>query len=121
MPVLSLWGGGRNNALYSYAWVLRDGRALAEINYDYGVSFRPQQSKKADYNYRTIDLDDDDTDLPVISVFYKDDDGTIYHTYSSYGRGIDLMNATYNYMDLTPKGREDFGRPMWWLRRRDEY
>ena len=92
-----------------------------DFNYDYGVSFRPERSRAAEYNYAPIELDEDDTDLPGISVFYKADNGTIYHTYSTYGRGIDLMNAAYNYIDLTPKGRLDYGRPMWWLKRRDEY
>jgi predicted dithiol-disulfide oxidoreductase (DUF899 family) len=108
----------KNRLGWTFRW-LSSGEG--DFNYDFGVSFRPDALRKAEYNYRPIDLDEDDSDLPGISVFSKDGDGAIYHTYSAYGRGIDLMNATYNYMDLTPKGREDFGRPMWWLKRRDEY
>ena len=60
--------------------------------------------------------------MPGISVFYKDDAGRIFHTYSTYGRGIDLMNTAYNYLDLVPKGRDEGDAGMSrWLRRHDEY
>jgi predicted dithiol-disulfide oxidoreductase (DUF899 family) len=59
--------------------------------------------------------------MPGISVFYKDENGDIYHTYSTYSRGIDLMNGAYNYIDLTPKGRDEGKGIMSWLRRRDQY
>jgi predicted dithiol-disulfide oxidoreductase (DUF899 family) len=59
--------------------------------------------------------------MPGISVFYKDQNGDIYHTYSTYSRGIDLMNGAYNYIDLTPKGRDEGERIMSWLRRHDQY
>ena len=56
--------------------------------------------------------------MPGISIFLKDDTGAIYHTYSTYGRGLDLMNTAYNYLDLMPKGRNEDGlkHPMSWLR-----
>jgi predicted dithiol-disulfide oxidoreductase (DUF899 family) len=93
-----------------------------DFNFDYHVSFTPGEiaNHRATYNYVPMELGDDDTDYPGISVFYKADDGSIYHTYSTYTRGIDLMNAAYNYIDLTPKGRNDTGM-MSWLRRHDEY
>jgi predicted dithiol-disulfide oxidoreductase (DUF899 family) len=53
-------------------------------------------------------------------VFFKDD-GEIFHTYSTYARGIDLMNTAYNYLDLVPKGRDEGGRSQFWVRRHDEY
>jgi predicted dithiol-disulfide oxidoreductase (DUF899 family) len=59
-----------------------------------------------------------------ISVFYKDPDERIFHTYSCYQRGVDLMNGAYNYMDLTPKGRDEADQKphtQAWVRRRDEY
>lgn len=93
------------------------------FNYDYGVSFDDATLAKgqASYNYVEIDLDGA-TDLPGISVFYKDDAGRIFHTYSTYERGIDLMNTVYNYLDLVPKGRDEGGNGMRpWLRRHDEY
>jgi predicted dithiol-disulfide oxidoreductase (DUF899 family) len=56
-----------------------------------------------------------------MSVFFKDAQGGVFHTYSSYARGIDLLNTTYNYLDLVPKGRDEGGRSQSWVRRRDEY
>jgi predicted dithiol-disulfide oxidoreductase (DUF899 family) len=104
---------------WSFRWLSSSG---TDFNEDYHVSFTPEQlaAHAAEYNYHTIDPEDE-TDLPGISVFFKAEDGRIYHTYSTYGRGIDLMNGAYNYIDLAPKGREDYGRPMWWLRRHDQY
>ena len=62
-------------------------------------------------------------EAPGISVFFKNDDGEIFHTYSCYARGLDLLNGAYNYMDLAPKGRDEDGLPYTqaWLRRRDQY
>jgi predicted dithiol-disulfide oxidoreductase (DUF899 family) len=94
------------------------------FNYDYFVSYRDQDLAKGRvvYNYADVDFDPDDTDMPGISVFYRDDTGRIFHTYSTYGRGIDMMNTAYNYLDLVPKGRdEDGGGMSQWLRRHDEY
>lgn len=92
------------------------------FNYDLNVSFSPQQleSGDADYNYKkgnaTIE------ELPGISVFARDGDD-VYHTYSTYSRGLDPFNATYQHLDIVPKGRDEDGLPytMDWLRRRDEY
>ena len=63
------------------------------------------------------------TDLPGISVFYRDADGAIFHTYSAYARGLDMMNAAYHYLDLTPKGRDEdaLPYPMDWVRIHDKY
>lgn len=93
------------------------------FNYDYSVSFSEADLAKGHtiYNYREYELVDDDTDEPGISVFYKDDSGRIFHTYSTYSRGIDLMNTAYNYLDLVPKGRDEGDVIMGWLRRHDEY
>jgi predicted dithiol-disulfide oxidoreductase (DUF899 family) len=61
--------------------------------------------------------------MPGVSVFYKDAKGNVYHTYSAYVRGIDILNNAYNYLDLVPKGRDedDFEFPMTWVRFHDEY
>jgi len=58
-----------------------------------------------------------------ISVFYKDESGTVFHTYSCYARGIDMMNGTYHYLDLGPKGRDEEGLegPQDWVRYHDRY
>ena len=55
------------------------------------------------------------------SVFARDKTGTVFHTYSAYARGIDLVNTAYNYLDLVPKGRDEDGRGPFWVRRHDEY
>ena len=59
--------------------------------------------------------------MPGVSVFYKDPNGDIYHTYSAYSRGIDLLNGAYNYIDLTPRGRDEGTRGQFWVRRHDRY
>ena len=58
-----------------------------------------------------------------ISVFYKDESGTVFHTYSCYARGIDMMNGTYHYLDLVPKGRDEEGLegPQDWVQYHDRY
>ena len=109
---------------WSFKWLSSGGN---DFNYDYLVSFR--EASETDYNYTKVKVPT--TDLPGVSVFYKDAKGDIFHTYSAYARGIDLMNAAYQYLDLTPKGRhEGDGRrvanlgdldAMSWLRRNDEY
>ena len=61
--------------------------------------------------------------MPGLSVFFKDQDGQIYHTYSTYSRGLDPFNATYQILDVVPKGRDEESLPftMEWVRRNDEY
>jgi len=94
-----------------------------DFNYDYGVSFTPEQiaAGTAKYNYGTTRLYG--PELPGISVFYRDEAGTVFHTYSTFARGLDMMNAAYHYLDLTPLGRHEEGPPrsMDWVRLRDQY
>ena len=94
-----------------------------DFNYDYHVSFTPEEihSGTAFYNYKK--MDPGDTDREGISVFYKDTNGTVFHTYSAYARGIDLLNGTYNFLDLAPKGRDEdkFGWPQEWVKYHDQY
>ena len=101
---------------WSFQWV----SALDnDFNFDFGVSFDPKH-ENATYNYRpkTGVM----TELPGISVFCRNESGEIFHTYSTYGRGLEMMNAAFHYLDLLPKGRdEETIGPMGWLRRRDEY
>jgi predicted dithiol-disulfide oxidoreductase (DUF899 family) len=63
------------------------------------------------------------TDLTGISVFYKDSGDDLFHTYSCFARGVDMMNTGYQYLDLVPKGRDETGleRPQAWVRHRDNY
>jgi predicted dithiol-disulfide oxidoreductase (DUF899 family) len=62
-------------------------------------------------------------DQPGVSVFYKGPGGAVFHAYSTYARGLDILNTAYNYLDLVPKGRDEAGHDflMFWVRRRDEY
>jgi predicted dithiol-disulfide oxidoreductase (DUF899 family) len=92
------------------------------FNFDFNVSFTPEQLKtgKAIYNFAALDMDIDERE--GVSAFYKDKRGNIYRTYSSYARGIDLLNTTYNFLDLTAKGRhENPERTQDWVRYHDEY
>jgi len=90
------------------------------FNHDIGVSFAPEEiaSGAPLFNYGTNAPSG--ADRAAISVFVTDGE-QVFHTYSTYARGIDLMNTAYNYLDLTPKGRDEGGRGQFWVRRRDEY
>ncbi|MCC8962810.1 DUF899 domain-containing protein [Bradyrhizobium sp. Pear76] len=94
-----------------------------DFNYDYGVSFTQGQIDAGDakYNYGTTPLYG--PELPGISVFFRDEEGSVFHTYSTFARGLDMMNAAYHYLDLTPLGRHEEGLPypMDWVRLRDQY
>jgi predicted dithiol-disulfide oxidoreductase (DUF899 family) len=93
-----------------------------DFNFDFHVSFTPEELKsgKQFYNYRTVKMDIEERE--GVSAFYKDGSGPVYHTYSSYERGIDLMNTTYNFLDLTAKGRdEDPEHSQDWVRYHDRY
>jgi predicted dithiol-disulfide oxidoreductase (DUF899 family) len=95
-----------------------------EFNHDYGASFTPEEltNGKAYYNYTW--QKPPGPEVVGISVFYKEIDGTLFHSYSCYARGVDMMNGAYNYIDLTPKGRDEAdqkpGRQAW-VRRHDQY
>ena len=103
---------------WSFPWLSsRD----SEFNFDYDVSFTPDQLQtgKVEYNYASFPFSL--SEAPGISVFLKDGPN-IYHTYSTYTRGIDMLNLAYHYMDLVPKGRDEGENGAGgWLRRRDEY
>lgn len=93
----------------------------SDFNFDYQVSFDAEQmeSGKAFYNFRVDAVGQ--SEAPGVSVFRRDG-GKIYHTYSTYARGLDMLNVAYHYMDLVPKGRDEGeGNGMIWLHRRDEY
>jgi predicted dithiol-disulfide oxidoreductase (DUF899 family) len=94
-----------------------------DFNFDYHVSFTAADLAKGKirYNYDIIeDAKYFSDELPGISVFYKDENGDIFHTYSSYARGLDSLIGAYNFLDLTPKGRNET-EIMDWVRRHDEY
>ena len=95
----------------------------SDFNFDFHVSFTPEEmaARKAHYNYadRPITVSDEQG----ISVFCKNRSGAVFHSYSCYGRGIDMVNGAYQFLDLVPKGRDEatFGFPMTWVRRHDQY
>jgi len=94
-----------------------------DFNWDYHVSFTKEELAKGKvyYNYEMADFNADEA--PGTSVFYKNRAGEIFHTYSTYGRGGDLMIGAYNYLDLVPKGRDEDGLvfTMAWVRHHDRY
>ena len=103
---------------WSFPWYSSIG---SDFNFDYRASFSPEElaAAEADYNYRTGPISG--SEAPGISVFYRDQDGATYHTYSAYARGLDMLNVGYHYMDLVPNGRDEAEGNMRWLHRRDEY
>lgn len=105
---------------WQFKWV---SSAHSEFNYDYHVSFRPEDVKSGKAQYNEAPYTGSMTDLPGFSVFSRDADGQLFHTYSTYGRGLDPINATYQLLDIVPKGRDEAGlpQPMAWVRLHDLY
>lgn len=105
---------------WSFRWMSSFG---SDFNYDYQVSFTPQELANGEvyynYDWRKVAV----TELPGTSVFYQDASGAVFHTYSCYARGLDMMNAAYHYLDLVPKGRDEIGLPyaQSWVRHHDSY
>ena len=105
---------------WTFDWV---SSAPSDFNFDYAVSFTPDQVKSGAniYNFGTSGFGVEEA--PGISVFCRDEAGDIFHTYSCFARGLDMMKAAYHYLDLTPLGRHEDGLPypMDWVRLRDQY
>lgn len=104
---------------WQFKWVSSFG---SDFNFDYHVSFPKETSaEKRFYNYQASGFPSEEG--PGASVFYKGSDGQIFHTYSTYGRGLDILLNTYNFLDFTPKGRDEDGlpHPMAWVRHHDRY
>ena len=100
---------------WNFHWV---SSGATDFNFDYGVSFKPEQQGEDVYNYGT--LAPRIADREGLSIFARED-GSIFHTYSAYARGIDLVNTAYNYLDLVPRGRDEGDQGQAWVRRHDEY
>ena len=105
---------------WNFKWVSSFG---SDFNQDYQVTFTPDEMEKGEmfYNFRITKFPSEEA--PGISVFYMNQQGEVFHTYSCYARGLDMLNGAYHYMDLAPKGRDENDLPftMAWLRRRDQY
>jgi predicted dithiol-disulfide oxidoreductase (DUF899 family) len=103
---------------WTFKWI---SSANTDFNFDYSVSFTPEDlaDGKVFYNYKN--QEEESSEREGVSVFYKDPDGRIFHTYSTYARGIDMLNVDYQYLDLVPKGRDEGNRGPYWVRRHDEY
>lgn len=92
------------------------------FNYDFGVSFTPEDmaAGRVSYNYDSVKIEDSE-DMHGTSIFAKDGAGAVYHTYSTYGRGSELLDGAFNWLDLAPKGRNEGDGIMSWVRLHDEY
>ena len=105
---------------WSFPWVSSHG---GDFNFDYHVSFTPAEIAEgtAYYNYKI--QPDTGSEQPGISVFYRNERDEVFHTYSCHGRGIDMVNGAYQFLDLAPKGRDEAGLKftMEWVRRHDQY
>lgn len=105
---------------WQFKWVSSNG---SDFNHDFGVTFSQEELARGQvyYNYAMQSLSTEEA--PGISVFYKDGAGDIFHTYSTYGRGLEVMMGAYKLMDLTPKGRDEKDVPhkMYWVRHHDSY
>ena len=94
-----------------------------DFNYDYQVSMNKQEAGKSEVYYNYVMQKFPSEERPGASAFYKDPAGNIFHTYSTYARGLDILIGAYNWLDLTPKGRDEEGLPhtMAWVRHHDRY
>jgi predicted dithiol-disulfide oxidoreductase (DUF899 family) len=118
---------------WDFEWVSSHG---SDFNMDYQVSNPDEKvtigaagasagglapKQKVYYNYDMMEFPGDER--PGLSVFYKDEAGNVFHTYSTYTRGLDILLGTYNILDMVPKGRDEEGLEwsMAWVRRHDQY
>ncbi len=104
---------------WTFPWYSSEG---SDFNYDFDVSFRPEESSRGPVTYNYEKRETKMTDLPGISTFVRHG-GEIFHTYSCFARGLDMMNPAYQYLDLTALGRQEENLPfaMAWVKLRDEY
>ncbi len=103
---------------WDFKWVSSLG---SDFNYDMCVSFTDEQKEANEMEYNYLKQPYFIDELAGVSVFYKNSKGEIFHTYSTYSRGLDILNGAYNFIDLSPKGRDESDGIMNWLRRHDQY
>jgi predicted dithiol-disulfide oxidoreductase (DUF899 family) len=106
---------------WRFTWVSSYG---SDFNSDFHVSFTKDDLAKGPtyYNYRVRETQAEG-EAPGLSVFHRDASGTIFHTYSCYGRGLDILNGAYHHLDVLPKGRDEAGLsyPQEWVKHHDKY
>jgi predicted dithiol-disulfide oxidoreductase (DUF899 family) len=105
---------------WTFPWVSSN---ETDFNFDYQVSIRPEDIAAGRATYNFAPTATTNQEWPGISVFYRDDDGAVFHTYSAYARGVEMVNAAYQWIDLAPKGRDEanLAHPMAWVKLHDEY
>jgi len=105
---------------WQFAWVSSHDN---DFNHDFGVSFTPDEMASGTVAYNYVKQPFPSEEAPGVSVFFKDDAGDVFHTYSTYGRGVEVMMGTYNMLDLVPKGRDEHNPSyaMDWIRHHDRY
>ncbi len=105
---------------WSFTWV---SSARNSFNKDFAVSLDPEDIAKGGNNYNFATQRWEMDELPGLSTFYKDKDGAIFHHYSTYSRGLDMLNGAYHHMDVLPRCRDEGALPygMAWLKLKDEY
>jgi predicted dithiol-disulfide oxidoreductase (DUF899 family) len=105
---------------WRFKWVSSEG---CDFNRDFHVSHTPEELATGQGYYNYTQQKPYASEAPGISVFYKDAGGAVFHTYSTYARGLDMLNGAYHLLDLVPKGRDEESLPhhSGWLRRHDEY
>lgn len=105
---------------WRFKWASSHG---GDFNYDFRVSFTPEELARGEINYNFGSWPHAFEEWPGVSVFCKDDAGEVFHTYSTYGRGVEVMMGAYRMLDLTPKGRaeRDVAHKMEWVRHHDRY
>ena len=103
---------------WTFPWVSSHG---SDFNFDFGVSFAPEDiaAGRAIYNYGEVLKESQD--MFGAHIFMKDDGGAVFHTYSTFRRGAELLMGALNWLDLAPKGRSEGSGPMSWVRLHDQY
>jgi predicted dithiol-disulfide oxidoreductase (DUF899 family) len=105
---------------WTFPWV---SSGEGDFNYDYAVSFRDEDLTAGTATYNYASKQGSMKDLPGVSAFVRGEDGALYHTYSCFARGLDILNTAYNLLDVTALGRHEEGLPfpMSWVKLHDEY
>ncbi len=112
--------GYKSRMGWSFPWVSSAG---SDFNFDFQASFTPEELAAGEGYYNFERRRVGASDLVGISVFYRNADDEVFHTYSCYSRGVEMLNGAYHYLDLVPKGRDEegFKFPQEWVRRHDQY